>query len=100
MAEYHGTRTARVLGNDTAANRTLIAAKRSALILGIYVAADGVADLVNVQDADGNAIGDIAVGVDDTGGISTPFFIDNGLLVVSGAGAATTYITVIYRPDC
>jgi len=100
MAEYTGTKTARVLGNASAANRTLIAANRSALILGIYVAADGVADIVNVQDASGNAIGDIAVGADDTGGINTPFLVDNGLLVVSGASAATTYIMVIYRPDC
>ena len=100
MAEYISTRNGRVLGNASAANRTLIAASTSALILGIYVAADGVADIVNIQDADGNAIADIAVGADDTGSITTPFLISNGLLVVSGASAATTYISVFYRPGC
>jgi hypothetical protein len=99
MPAYVGTKITRVLGNDSADTRTIIPADQSGTILGIYVACDGVLDIVQVQTAAGVALGTIACGVDSTEQIEVPFLVSNGLLVVSGAGVATTFITVIFRPD-
>lgn len=99
MPAYVATKVTRVLGDASAAARTIVASGDSANILGISVAFDGTADIVSIQDADGTAITDIAGGVDDTESITTPFIVDNGLLVVSGIANASTKITVFFRPD-
>lgn len=97
MSSGIGTRVSRILGNDSAGDRTPIALGASATILGIYVACDGVLDIVTIQDAGGTPIISLACGADDTVDMQTPFIIDNGLLIVAGTGAATTIVTVIYR---
>ena len=97
MAELTGTRTARVLGTDSPATRTIVPVGESALILGVYVACDVINNVVSIQTGDG-ALNLLVLNcrINNTEKIEVPFLVDNGLRVTGTGNPA--FITVIFRP--
>lgn len=96
MSALIGTRTQHTAGDDTLADRTALAANESGVILGLYLACDGVADEVVFTDGAGTVLATLASVVDGTASIEVPFLVGKGFIV--GAALATSFITVIYRP--
>jgi hypothetical protein len=87
-------------GNASAADRTIAAAGNSVLILGIYAAeTNNSVDTVTFSDlaSSPSVLLTLRVPADDTEDMTTPFITSNGFIV--DETEATTFITVIYRPD-
>jgi hypothetical protein len=100
MPASTGTRATRLLASADAADLLIHPAGSSALILGVYVANTTTgSDHVDIEDADGTVRLTIAVGANDTEGMSTPFIMNNGINIDPDSTDATTSITIIWRPD-
>ncbi len=89
-----GTRVFHTAADANLAARTIFATGTSAVILGIYLACDGVADEVVHTDGAGVTLTTQTAGVDVTAPMEVPFITD-GFIV--GVGLSTSFVTVIYR---
>ena len=98
MSALIGTKNTFVAGDASLANRTIVAAGESALILGVYIGSDSGTDAVTATDADGNTILRLAVAENATEDFTAPLIISNGFIVTSTNSSADTAITVVWRP--
>ena len=90
-----GTRISNVVGDADLATRTIVAAKESALIVGIVVTGS-VTDTLTFSDSSGNTLVTMIVLANTTEIMNIPFLADKGFVIDSTL--STSFITVIYRP--
>jgi hypothetical protein len=91
------TRHNRYLANATAANRT-VDSGNPIMVCAIVAANDSAgAVTLDLTDADGTTLMTLEIGANSTVTVEAPWLADNGLIV--GSGAATTIVTVLWRPS-